>query len=327
MRMNDNDAKTRNSEAHVESRARRNLAAHATKAESPREQGFVLLVVLWVLTSAVLLVASYNAAVRSGAASTVSEVGLSKSEAALDAGLELAAAHLIDENEKRRWRGDGSIRHLMFAGLELTISVRDASGLVDLNKSDEVLLRAFFQKFTNSMAKANLYTDVIMKAREAVTKEGDADVRDRAEDKSETRRSSPVAAFIDVWQLGRTPGMPRDVFDAVAPFLTVYSGDGTIYPPAAPLEVLEVIPDINRADIEKIRYADKAALVDLMAKAPSFVTYENGPARLVTVLARRAEEKDSIGRTFVIATGIDPRAPYRLLAKWPVTYTAGEVEK
>src|SRR6185312_982011 len=105
----------------------------------------------------------------------------------------------------------------------------------------------------------------------------------------------------DVWQLGRSNEIPREVFDKAAPFLTVYSGDGTIYPVAAPMEVLEAIPNLNRADLEKVRYADKAALVDLMSKAPSFLTNESGSAHLVTVRARRPGDNYSIGRTFVIA--------------------------
>jgi general secretion pathway protein K len=305
----------------VESRLRDTAACDAKKAAA-REQGFVLLVVLWVLTSAVLLVASYNAAVRSGAASTVSEIGQSKSDALVDAGLEIAAAHLLDKNEKRRWLGDGSQHRMMFDGAELTISVRDASGLIDLNKSNGKLLRAFFLKFTKSMAKSALYADIILKAREAVEKEKNPDAGKPESNDTDYRRTSAAAAFIDVWQFGRTPGIPRDLFDEVAPYLTVYSGDGTIYSATAPIKVLEAIPDLNQADIEKIRYVNKAALVDLMAKAPDYLTFENGPARLVTVRVRLPEASESIVKTFVIAIGIDSAAPYRLLAKQPATYIA-----
>lgn len=288
-----------------------------------RTQGFVLLVVLWVLTSAVLLVTSFNASVRSGAASAVSEIGLTKSEALLDAGLEVAAAHLIDKDEKRRWRGDGKPHSINFAGGEMTIAITDADGLVDLNKSDEKLLRAFFQKFTKSMAKAAQYTDVIMQAREAVSGDRNAEVSNTVTGGSRDTRP-PASAFIDVWQLGRLEGIPHEVFAEVAPFLTVYSADGTIYPQNAPLQVLEAIPNLNQADIEKVRYAGKAALVDLMAKAPDFLTYQSGPAHLVTVRAHRPDDNYSIARTFVIATGIDPDAPYRLLAKWPTTNMSAE---
>lgn len=287
-----------------------------------REAGFVLLVVLWVLTSAVILVASFNAAARSSASSAISEIGLTTSEALLDAGLEIAAAHLIDQDEKHRWPGNGSIHAIAFAGADLEITVRDASGLIDLNKSDEKLLRSFFTKLTNSTEKAAQYTNVILRAREAASGE------------KKTTRDSPIngtarsptsqVAFIDVGQLGRTQGIPRDVFAQAAPFLTVFSRDGMIYPMSAPATVLEAIPNLNRADIEKIKYADKSAFADLMQKAQSFVTDQAGPAYLVTVRAHRPDDTYSTSRTFVIATGLDPRAPYRLLAKWPTMSMAAE---
>ncbi len=299
------------------------LFEHDGELKPTREQGFVLLVVLWVLTSAVLLVASFNAAVRSGAASAVSEIGLAKSEALLDAGLEVAAVHLIDQDEKHRWPGDGSKHRLAFAGADLTLTVTDANGLIDLNKSDEKLLRAFFQKFTNSKAKAAQYTDVILRAREAVSGDKKTEISNTVTGGSQDLPGSHLA-FIDVWQLGRSSGIPRDVFDRVAPFLTVYNRDGMIYPVAAPEEVLEAIPNLNRADIEKVKYADKTALTDLMQKAQSYLTDQSGPAYLVSVRAHRTDDNYSIGRTFVIATGIDPGAPYRLLAKWPTTNTAAE---
>ncbi len=292
-----------------------------------RQQGFVLLVVLWVITSAVLLVASFNAAVRSGAASAVSEIGLTKSQALLDAGVEIAAAHLIDQDETRRWVGNGSKHPVAFGGAELTIAVTDSNGLIDLNKSDEKLLRAFFQKFTKSGQKAAQYTDFILRARAEAS--GDKAKQNLQQVNDAVTGASPGVpsqspAFIDVSQLGRSKGMPHDVFDRIAPFLTVYSRDGTINPVAAPAEVLESVPDLNRADIEKIKYADKAALSDIMQKGQSYLTDQSGPAYLVTVKARRPDDDYSISRTYAIATGLDQSAPYRLITKWPVASSVAE---
>lgn len=283
----------------------------------PRERGFVMLVVLWVLTSAVILVASFNGAVRGGTASAVSEIGWTKSEALLDAGVEIAAAHLMDQDENHRWPGNGVAHTLSFAGAELTITIRDANGLVDLNKSDEKLLRALFQTFTRSNIKATQYTDIILKARDAAT---GAEAQNKADAFANLNQNTfgGQLAFIDVWQLARMRGIPKDLFNRMAPYLTVYSRDGTINPVAAPPMVLAAIPDLNRADIEKLKYANKSALDDLMQKAQSSLTDESGPAYMVTVTAHRPADGYSIARTFAILMGADPAAPYRLLTKWPV---------
>lgn len=295
---------------------------HDAAMAGDRESGFVLLVVLWVLTSAVILVASFNTAARSGASSAISEIGLTQSEALLDAGLEIAAAHLIDQDEKRRWPGDGAIHSVAFAGADLTITLQDANSLIDLNQSDEKLLLSFFGKLTNSTTKAAQYTDVIVKARDALS--GDKQTARDAILRGSQGAQTSQAAFIDVEQLGRTKGIPRDVFERAAPFLTVFSRDGMIYPMSAPETVLEAIPNLNRADIEKIKYADKSAFADLMQKSQSYVTDQSGPAFLVTVRAHRPDDAYSAVRTFAIAARIDPGAPYRLLAKWPTMSTPAE---
>ena len=45
---------------------------------------------------------------------------------------------------------------------------------------------------------------------------------------------------------------------------------------------------------------------------------EPGPAFVVAVAARRAGEPFAAGKLYVIATGIDTEAPYRLLAEQPL---------
>jgi general secretion pathway protein K len=286
------------------------------------EKGFVLLVVLWVLTSAVLLVTSFNGAIRSGAASAVSELGLSQSEALLDAGVEIAAAHLIDGEKKPTWIGDGTPHRLSFAGANFTITISDANGLVDLNKSDGKLLRTLFQKFTNSPMKAARYADIVLRARDAVSAKSDTG-GDRAAGNVTEPVSSDVA-FIDVSQLARMEGIPRHIFDQVAPYLTIYSEDGTIYPAAAPAELLRAIPIVAQIGIEKVLGADKSALVGMMGDAPAFLAYESGHAHLVTVRVHRPDDDYSVARKYVIATAIDPSSPYRLMAKWPLTTSPAE---
>lgn len=296
---------------------------------SARERGFVMLVVLWVLTSAVLLVASFNAAVRSGAASAVSEIGLVKSDAILDGGLEIAAAHLTDVDEKRRWPGNGRKHHFAFADTDMTISITDPNGLIDLNKSDEKLLRSFFQRYTKSAAKAAQYTDFILQARKAASGDTSNDktgFQQTGDTGGDGTSGFPIqaAAFIDVWQLGRSDAIPQDLFSRIAPYLTVYSRDGTLNPVTAPEEVLAAVPDLNRADMEKLKYGDKSATFDIMQKGQAYLTDESGPAYLVTVSAHRPDDNYKISRTYVILPGIDGNAPYRLIAKWPMVSSAAE---
>lgn len=283
---------------------------------SSRQDGIIMLVVLWMLTSAVILVASFNGAARSGAASGASEVGLAKSDALLDAGLELAAAHLLDQDETRRWQGNGKKQSIIFAGAELSIEAWDANGLVDLNKSDRKLIKAVFQSITHSANRAERYTSAIIDEREAQTNEP---IPQSTGAQTAGMTFPDMQPFVDVWQLVQLAQIPSNVVRDAAPYFTVYSRDGTIDPRAAPETVLTSIPGVTGADLVKLRYVNASALSDLIQKSDGLLTDQSGPAYIVKVQCHRPQDEHDVTRTYAILVGIDPSAPYRLLAKWPPT--------
>lgn len=295
-------------------------------APRTRERGVALLVVLWVMLAAVLLVSSFNATVRSGAVFVSSEIEQAKVEAALDAGAEIAAAHLIDEAEARRWAPDGTRRTLGFAGTDLAISILDANGFIDLNKADREVLLAFFRQFAGMDSRAAQLRDAVLSARKDVAGRRDDASRTSSERPSEEESDKdPTAlAFMDPAQIRGMKGMTPDLFQRIAPFITVYARTGAINPVAAPDEVLASIPKLTRIDVQRVRNALKAAqkldggaLSDVMQRAGDLLTDQSGPAYIVAVEARRPNGYNA-RRTFVIAVGIDGEAPFRLVAKQPM---------
>lgn len=295
---------------------------------SVRERGVALLVVLWIIVAAVLLVSSFNAAVGSGASFVAAELKLAQAEALLDAGAEIAAAHLIEKTETRRWLPDGGKHSIAFAGAELTITIVDPNGLIDLNKSDETLLLAFFHQSGGSNALATQIRDNILQARDDVGGKETRSGSPRAsgyEARSESDGPSDAIAFVDASQIRGLPGMTPDLYRQVAPFLTVYSRDGHINPLTAPKEVLLAIPNLTKLDVDRMREAQKggatddSALSDVMQRAGAYLTDESGPAYVVSVEVRQGADTHRARKVFVMVTGLDSNAPYRLIAKKPMT--------
>jgi general secretion pathway protein K len=294
-----------------------------------RERGLALLVVLWIIVSAILLVTTFNATVRSSATFVASEVQLAKTEAVLDAGAEIAAVHLIDAVKARRWPADGSSRKVTFGDANLTISILDANGLIDLNKTDDKILLAFFRQFAGSEAKAAQLRDGVMSAREDVEAGKDkSGAQGSMEDESTvTANKVPDAiAFVDASQIRGLGGMTPELYKQIAPYLTVYSASGRINPITAPSAVLGAIPQLTRRDAERLRDApkagrerDSAEVSDIKKRAGDYLSDRSGPAFLVTVEASRASDAYLARKVFVIATGLDRDAPYRLVAKKPMT--------
>jgi general secretion pathway protein K len=287
-----------------------------------RERGMALLVVLWIVVAAALIVSAFNATVKSGVSFIGSEVQLSKSDALLDAGVEIAAARLIDEEESRRWVADGRAYAVAFAGAKLSIAIRDTGGRIDINKSDPELLMGLLRQFAGSEAKAGLLRDRILLARgEMPGKPAEKQVN--ANDGAVKKPSADAPAFVDVAQLRGLEGMTPKLYAAIAPFLTVYSGGGLINARAAPDEVLTSIPHLMRTDIEKLRSTPNAleqndpALLDIRQRVGAYLSDTAGPAFFVTVEELRADGGHGSSAVYVVVTGLDAQAPYRLIAKKP----------
>ncbi len=98
-------------------------------------------------------VSSFGASVRSGVSFASAEVQSAETEALLDAGVEIAAAHVIDEDKQRQWRPDGKLHTISFAGKKLLITIGDPNGLIDLNKADKSLILGLLKRHASSKRK------------------------------------------------------------------------------------------------------------------------------------------------------------------------------
>jgi general secretion pathway protein K len=286
-------------------------------AERPREQGLALLAVLWIIASGALLVASFNVNVRSGLSFVRSEVQLSQTESLLDAGLEIAAARLIDEEPTRQWRPDGHWRTISFAGSTLRIRIEDPNGLIDLNKADEKLLLEFFKRYAANAGEAKLITERIIVAR-GQTPGADASTE---EDPGSPRQTALATPFVDVGQLRQIEGMSMDLFRKVAPSMTVFSYDGSVNPLTAPEAVFAVSTASRDARERAQRDAFQSGQTGRggTGDADDVDADDFGPAYTVTVEAATAANKYSASKTYVIATGLDQTLPYRILSIRPVS--------
>ena len=294
---------------------------------SSAERGLALLIVLWIIASAALVVSSFNATVRSGASFVASEVQLTKTDALLNAGVEIAATRLIDEEETRRWLPDDKPHSVTFSEAELTVVISDPNGLIDLNKADKDLLLGFFKKFTASDSDAGRLRDLILRARgeapnEEQKKKGvHRNLRDIV--KKPKENSSQLMAFVDIAQLRSLEGMTFELYNQVAPFITIYSRDGRINPRSAPNKVLSSIPKLTRTDIARLQAVRKGGLdedttlSEIKRRAGAYLSDEPGPAYVVSVEVRRPGGKYPGRGVFIIATGLDDSAPYRLISKRP----------
>lgn len=298
----------------------------ATINAPSRERGLALLVVLWIIVAAALVVSAFNAAVKSGVSFVDSEIVLAKADALLDAGAEIAAARLVDEEESRHWVPDGTPHTIAFAGARIAIAIADAGGRVDLNKADPQLLMGLLGQFADSERQAARIRDHILLARGEMPGDGtraETAVGTMFEGGESANSGGEVPAFVDVAQLRTLDGMTVKLYRQIAPHLTVYSGDGRINPLSASEIVLKSIPELAEPDFEKLRAymrspeQSESMMGDLDQRFGSYLAEKAGPAFVVSVEVLQADGSPGASSVYVMAPGLDKDAPYRLIAKRP----------
>ncbi len=104
-------------------------------------RGLALIAVLWVLALLSLVAASFTRTTRTEVNLARNLMASAEAEALADAGAYLAILALLDPDPAKRPRADGTAYRLAFAGAEITVSVQDEAGRIDLNAAPDALVQ------------------------------------------------------------------------------------------------------------------------------------------------------------------------------------------
>jgi general secretion pathway protein K len=218
-------------------------------------RGAALLMVLWLVAMLTAVIGAFALTARiEYLQGRVLSQGVLADQAAR-AGLEYAMTRVVDMEPTRQWLPDGREYPWEFAGAEVTVTVVDESGKVDLNGADLDLV-------ANLMQAVGAERNVARKLAAAVMDWRDSDVLTQpeggAEDADYESEDLPYGAkdapFETVAELRLVLGMTSELYEKLEPHLTVYSGQGRPNEQYASAEVLKAMGiDPERALTERRR--------------------------------------------------------------------------
>ena len=195
------------------------------------------------------------------------------------------------------WRTDGTVYAWPFGDGQVWLSVQDEDGRIDLNAAPDALLQGLF-------ASAGLDPDTAAAMVDAIVDFRDADDLHRlqgAEDRDYADARVPWGAkdapFEAVEELQQVLGMTREIYQRVAPAVTVYSGRRGIDPQVAPREALLALQGIGPDQIESFlaaRAAGSGGTTEILLGAEGQETASR--ERFFTI---RAEAHAESGAVFV----------------------------
>ena len=220
------------------------------------------------------------------------------------------------EKFREGWRSDGTVYTWRFAGGEVRIAVEDEAGKIDLNRAPDELLRGVFLAVGLDERDSAALVDAIADFRD----EDDLKRLSGAEDDDYRAAGLPWGAkdapFEAVEELQQVMAVTREVYERVAPLVTVYSRRRTIDPATAPREVLLALPGSDAEAVDG-HLAARAAAPE--GAGPAFVGAEGFTARSRgSAYTIRAEARTASGAVFVrvavVRLGGTVDRPFQILA-------------
>lgn len=204
--------------------------------------GFALVSVLWgVAVLSLIAAAVLSSSVLSSKFQkriTMDALG----SALADAGIARACLALLDERFANRWRTDGGVQKLDFAGHEVQVTIQDELGRIDLNAADFEILRHLLISVGVDASASEELANRVLDWRES--------------DDLHRTRGFNAASPQGVWRPRHGPyqsvdelllvqGVTAELFAAISPALTVFSQKANVDPSVAPASVLSALPGMD----------------------------------------------------------------------------------
>ena len=266
------------------------------------ERGMILIAVLLAVAIMAVMVVAAAALTRSGIGNEQLEQRRLASHLALRSGLEAAKALILATPEKQRQTLAGENLPVDLGnGITATVSLRDAAGFIDLNRSDPKLIEEV-ARFSGLGKAADGLAERIAKLRKAATPAAAGQLAasplppvvpgaSSAKPAGDPAKQPPVPIiFLSVEQLPGLLGISPDDAKALGVGLTVYNPTGAINPLAAPDQVLQSIPGITEQDVSNIEMARKtntgatdSRLQQLIQRLPGLLTLREPQVFMVNV--------------------------------------------
>jgi general secretion pathway protein K len=208
--------------------SKRILPALTLEHRPARQNGMALVIVLWLVVLLGIMAAGHASNVHSESTLASRHIESAKARTLAEAGIQRAIISLLLQDGSSEQPVNGTLRRIDIDGREVSIAIRDATGLVDLNAADAGLLAALLTTAVGDPLHDERLVDAILDWRDPdnfTHLHGAEDAEYSAAGLAWTARD---AAFSSVDELRYVIGMTPERFTAIAPYVTVYSGQSRL---------------------------------------------------------------------------------------------------
>ena len=226
-----------------------NTRKHLRRAQPKQawQQGIALVVVLWLLVLMTVIAASHARIIRTETRLASNQVENSKARSLAEAGVHHAILELLVRDEELRWPVNGSINRIRYEGGSVAIAIRDVRGLVDINSASAELLDNVLAGTGIEETQRKALVDATLDWRDKDSLKHINGAEDDDYRRAGLKWAARDGAFSSVEEFRYVLGMTNPLFERLAPYLTVHSGQANIMLDYAPPWLFSVLAETQES--------------------------------------------------------------------------------
>lgn len=226
-----------------------NTRKHLRRAQPKQssQQGIALVVVLWLLVLMTVIAASHARIIRTETRLASNQVENSKARSLAEAGVHHAILELLVRDEEQRWPVNGSINRIRYEGGSVDIAIRDVRGLVDINSASAELLDTVLAGTGIEETQRKALVDATLDWRDKDSLKHINGAEDDDYRRAGLKWAARDGAFSSVEEFRYILGMTNPLFERLAPYLTVHSGQANITLDYAPPWLFSVLAETQES--------------------------------------------------------------------------------
>ena len=283
-----------------------------------RNEGFIVVAVLWILAALATLAAVFAVYVGNTAYASRANDDRIQAQGLVTAAVELTAYRLTAIDQQVRPTG-GTFSFRM-ADANVAVEFRSEAGRIDLNEAPKQLLAGLFRALGARPADAEYFADRIIGWRTASNPDDPAAASEasmyRTAGISYDPRGAPFGHARELWLV---MGIPPQFVEAALPYVTVFSGQGNVNVfDAAPL-TLAALPGMTPEMLNAVLIQRSAGrqngeqVLGLLGPARNAATIEGGKATRVRVRVELSNGR-TVNASVVILLQESAEQPFRVLS-------------